>query len=248
MPHGGRLTLATANVHLDSCYAQLHPPLPPGPYVVLTVSDTGVGMDAETKARVFEPFFTTKEQGKGTGLGLATVYGIVKQSGGFIWVYSEPGEGTVFKITMPRLDASAVVEEEEVVSVGRLPTGTETVLLVEDETRVRELLRGALERRGYRVLAAGSGEDALGLMSVHGGPLHLLVTDVVMPGMRGTELASRLGSLHPQLRVLHISGYADDAVLRHGVREGLTAFLQKPFTVEALVRKIREVLDAPLPA
>ena len=247
MPQGGRLTLATANVQLDSSYAQLHQPLPAGPYIVLTVSDTGAGMDAETKARVFEPFFTTKEQGKGTGLGLATVYGIVKQSGGYIWVYSEPGEGTVFKIYMPRLDAAAVIEEN-VVSVDRLPSGTETVLLVEDEARVRELLRGALERRGYRVLAAGSGEDAQGLMSTHRGPLHLLVTDVVMPGMRGTDLASRLGALHPRMRVLHISGYADDAVLRHGVREGSAAFLQKPFTVEALIRKIREVLDAPLPA
>ncbi len=247
MPRGGRLTLATANARLDASYAHLHPPLPPGEYVMLTVSDTGLGMDAETRSRVFEPFFTTKEQGKGTGLGLATVYGIVKQSGGYIWVYSEPGQGTVFKIYLPRLDASSLVGEG-VAAASRLSAGTETVLLVEDEAMVRDLLRGALEGRGYRVLAAGSGEQALEVASAHRGPLHLLVTDVVMPGMRGPELATRLGPLHPELRVLHVSGYADDAALRHGVREGSTAFLQKPFTVEALVRKIREVLDAPQPA
>jgi two-component system cell cycle sensor histidine kinase/response regulator CckA len=247
MPNGGRLSLTTANAELDTTYAQQHLPLPAGRYAMLVVSDTGVGMDADTRTRAFEPFFTTKERGKGTGLGLATVYGIVKQTGGYIWVYSEPGQGTVFKIYLPRVDAPATADQE-VAGLGRTPTGNETILLVEDEVTVRQLLSGMLERRGYRVLIAGSGEQAVEVAAQHRGPLHLMVTDVVMPGMGGPELAARLGSLHPELRVLYISGYADDAVLRRGVREGLASFLQKPFTLDALARKIRDVLDAPQPA
>jgi len=246
MPQGGRLTLTTANVTLDESYAQQHLPLGPGEYVLLTVADTGIGMDPATKARAFEPFFTTKEAGKGTGLGLATVYGIIQQSGGHIWVYSEPGHGTVFKIYLPRLDAATVAGELRPAQGGALG-GEETVLLVEDEVSVRELLRDTLERHGYRVLAAGSGEQAMERATSYHGPIHLLVSDVVMPGIGGPELASRLEPLHPELRVLHISGYADDAILRHGVSEGTTAFLQKPFTPEALVRKMREVLDAARP-
>ena len=247
MPQGGRLTLTTTNADLDATYAQGHQPLPAGRYVALEVSDTGTGMDVETRARLFEPFFTTKERGKGTGLGLATVYGIVQQSGGHIWVYSEPGHGTVFKIYLPRLPEPSP-EGEPTATPRPLPAGSETVLLVEDETMVRDLLRGMLERHGYRVLTAQSGEEALEVAAAHPGPLHLLVTDVVMKGIGGPELAGRLQPLHPGLRVLHISGYTDDAVLRHGVREGLTAFLQKPFTIEALVVKVREVLDARQPA
>ena len=245
MPQGGRLTLTTANVTLEESYTQQHQPLGPGDYVLLTVADTGIGMDAATRARAFEPFFTTKEKGKGTGLGLATVYGIIKQSGGYIWIYSEPGQGTVFKIYLPRIDAATAGERHP--APGGAMAGEETVLLVEDETSVRDLLRETLQRQGYRVLAANSGEQAMERARSHRGPIHILVSDVVMPGMGGPELAERLAPLHPELRVLHISGYADDAILRHGVSEGTTAFLQKPFTPEALVRKMREVLDAARP-
>ncbi|MGH7731388.1 MAG: PAS domain S-box protein, partial [Candidatus Eiseniibacteriota bacterium] len=246
MPGGGRLTIATSNAEIDDGHAAQHLPLPPGRYVTLLVCDTGIGMDAETRARVFEPFFTTKELGKGTGLGLATVYGIVHQTGGHIWVDSEPGHGTVFRAYLPRHDegASAGARDAAPAAAERLPVGCETVLLVEDEAMVQELMRGTLERQGYRVLSAGSGEDALAVASAHRGPLDLLVTDVVMPGMRGTDLAQRLVPSHPRLRVLFMSGYADDAALRHGVREGQAAFLQKPFTRAGLVLKVREVLDA----
>ena len=243
MPEGGVLTLTTANADLDDLYAHGHQPLPAGAYVVISVGDTGIGMDEETRARLFEPFFTTKERGKGTGLGLATVYGIVRQTGGYIWVYSEPGRGSVFKVYLPRLEAGVTPVAATPVAHG-LPRGTESVLLVEDETMVRDLLRGLLERHGYRVLIARSGEEALEVAAAHPGALDLLVTDVVMPGIGGPELATRLAPLHPRLRVLYVSGYADDDVLRHGVREGLTAFLQKPFSMEALVVKVREVLDS----
>ena len=246
MPGGGKLTIATSNADLDDGNRAQHLPLPPGRYVTLLVCDTGMGMDAETRARIFEPFFTTKKLGKGTGLGLATVYGIVHQSGGHIWVDSEPGHGTVFRVYMPRHDEGGPATEREAgpAVAEALPVGNETVLLVEDEPMVQELMRGTLERQGYRVLSAKSGEDALAVASAHGGPLDLLVTDVVMPGMRGTDLAARLVPAHPRLRVLVMSGYADDAALRHGVRKGQAAFLQKPFTRAALVLKVREVLDA----
>jgi nitrogen-specific signal transduction histidine kinase/CheY-like chemotaxis protein len=250
MPRGGRLTLATANADLDESATARHLHLPPGRYVELTVTDTGIGMDSETAARVFEPFFTTKELGKGTGLGLATVYGIVRQTGGDIWVYSEPGEGTVFRVYLPRHGSTVPAPGREgsgAVSA-RLPGGSETVLLVEDEATVRELMRVTLERQGYHVLIADSGEQAIAVAVAHRGPLHLLVTDVVMPGMRGPDLAARMGASHPGLRILFMSGYADDAVLRDAVGQGHHAYLQKPFTREALLLKAREVLDARQPA
>jgi PAS domain S-box-containing protein len=250
MPQGGRLTLATADAGLDEEEARRLAPVPPGRYVTLTVRDTGVGMDADTRARVFEPFFTTKELGKGTGLGLATVYGIVRQTGGYIRVTSEPGRGSEFRVFLPRHDASVPAPAAGSPPAGaeRLPSGSETVLLVENEPMVLELMRGTLERHGYRVLAAGSGDEGLALAAAHAAPLDLLVSDVVMPGLRGPDLAARLASAHPRLGVLFISGYADDALLRDAVRDGQSAFLQKPFTREALLLKVREVLDARQPA
>jgi two-component system, cell cycle sensor histidine kinase and response regulator CckA len=247
MPNGGRLSIATANAELDEAFVQRHVPLTPGRYVMLSVSDTGIGMDDETQARMFEPFFTTKDHGHGTGLGLSTVYGIVKQSGGYIWVYSEPGKGSSFKVYLPRLGS---LEEVEVVTPAppvAAAHGNETVLLVEDEAMVRGMVRDMLVERGYEVLTAGTGEEALEVAGRHKGDIHVMVTDVVMPGMGGPDLARRLAPAHPDMRVLFISGYTDDAVLRHGVRDGSAAFLQKPFTLEGLARKVREVLDAGLP-
>jgi len=242
MPKGGKLTIETANVDLDERGADLRPGLRPGRYVLLAVSDTGCGMDEATKARIFEPFFTTKEMGKGTGLGLAVVYGIVKQSGGFIYAYSEPGRGTSFKIYLPRVEATVHREKSEA-SPSRSPGGTETVLVVEDEEPVRELTRLTLQMNGYKVLEAGHGTEALRVAEQHPGPIHLLVTDVVMPQMGGPEVAERLTAVRPGLRVLFLSGYTDDAVIRHGLLGSGVAFLQKPFSVDALTRKVREVLD-----
>ena len=242
MPDGGRLTLETACRVLDETYARAHADVVPGEYVMLAVSDTGTGMDAETQARIFEPFFTTKELGKGTGLGLSTVYGIVKQSGGSIAVYSEPGRGTTFKIYLPRVDAPAPVETAASAPPAR--GGHETVLLAEDDAAVREVAGEALSQRGYRVLRAPDGQTALELAAAHAGEIAILVTDLVMPGMSGRELAEALTALRPGLQVLYISGYTDDAVVRHGIlAEGL-AYLQKPFSAEALAAKVRQVVDA----
>jgi PAS domain S-box-containing protein len=244
MPNGGVLTIETANVEMDSTSMQSHFPLPPGRYVLLAISDTGIGMDAETQARIFDPFFTTKEKGKGTGLGLAMVYGIVKQSGGYIWVYSEVGKGTTFKIYLPRT-------EEEVDESGpgrsgfKAQQGTETLLLVEDEDAVRALVRNVLREKGYRILEASRGEEALELAEQYGEPIDLLLTDVVMPQMNGRELARRLANLLPQIKVLYISGYADNALWYQGGLDSGGAFLQKPFSPEALARKVREVLGGP---
>jgi CheY-like chemotaxis protein len=209
---------------------------------MLAVSDTGTGMDAATQARVFEPFFTTKEAGKGTGLGLSTVYGIVKQSGGHVWVYSEVGHGTTFKVYLPAAGGAGESLPKEF-SAER-PRGTETILLVEDEEAVRLLLLDILGAEGYTVLPASNGHDALRLCGGREGPIHLLITDVVMPGMSGRELAGRVTEECGGVKVLYMSGYTDDAVVRHGVLEEGAAFLQKPFTPDAVLHKVREALDA----
>ena len=242
MPTGGRLTIETANVELDDTYAVTHVTMKPGRYVMLAVGDTGAGMDAATRGRVFEPFFTTKEQGKGSGLGLATVYGMVKQSGGYIWVYSEPGHGSVFKVYLPPTISAATVQP----SAGDghdAPPGWETVLLVEDEDAVRALAREVLRRHGYVVLEARHGVDAVRVAESHPDAIHLMVSDVVMPHMSGRELAARLGSVRPSMKTLFMSGYSDHALLPDDLAPG-AAFLQKPFTPEVFARKVRSILDA----
>ncbi len=242
MPRGGRLTLETANVELDEKFAGRYATVEPGPHVMLAVSDTGIGMDQELQARLFEPFFTTKEHGKGTGLGLSTTYGIVKQSGGSIWVYSEPGHGTTFKIYLPRCE-EPLEELPPAAPAREAAPGTETILLVEDEPEVRRLVEKLLRLKGYRVLSAGSPADAVATAKRHDDAIHLLLTDVIMPGMNGRELARLLAAGRPAMRVLYMSGYADAAMNQHGILPPGTAFLSKPFTPELLARKIREVLD-----
>ena len=242
MPKGGHLIVETDNVDLDDEYVRRHMGARPGPHVMLAVSDSGLGIPREHQRHIFEPFFTTKEQGKGTGLGLATVYGIVKQSGGYIEVDSEPDRGTTFRIYLPRVDA-AESATDRAARPAAPAGGTETILLVEDEEGVRELARDILRASGYTVIEARNGPEALLLSERHQGPLDLLLTDVVMPRMSGRELAERMGPLHPDLSVLYMSGYTDDAVIRHGVLGADTAFLQKPFTPAALVQRVRETLD-----
>lgn len=243
MPSGGKLTLETTNVELDKDYAHTHISVAPGRYVMLSVSDTGCGMTPEVKERIFEPFFTTKGQGKGTGLGLSTVYGIVKQSGGNIWVYSEPGEGTTFKIYIPRVEEEidALPSQEEILD---LPKGNETVLLVEDDPSVWNLADRFLRGQGYKVLGATNGNEAIQIAQEHlKEKIHLLLTDMVMPQMGGKELVGRFKSLHPEIKVLFISGYTDSAITHHGLSEPDTALLQKPFSLTSLAIKVREVLD-----
>ena len=242
MPEGGKLTIETANVDLDEGFAQAHLGSVPGAYAMLAVTDTGSGMDATVRAHLFEPFFTTKEVGKGTGLGLATVYGIVKQSDGYISVYSEPGHGSSFKIYLPRIatPARAAAGSQK----GGPARGTETVLVVEDEPAVLSLSRRALEAQGYVVLAASDAAAALRVVERHGGMIHLLLTDVVMPGLSGRELADQLAGQRPGIRVLYMSGYPGDAVVQHGTLPTGSAFLQKPFSPDGLARKVRDVLDA----
>lgn len=242
MPRGGTLTIETANFEVDREYAARHVGLAAGNYVMLAVSDTGCGMDQETKARIFEPFFTTKEKGKGTGLGLSTVYGIVTQSGGNIWVYSEPGRGTVFKVYLPQLQEESQAPEKGEAEVSA-PRGSETILLVEDEDVVRGLARQILEQAGYRVLDARGGEEAIQLCNERREPIDLLLTDVVMPETSGKEIAERLTEMRPATRVLFMSGYTDEAIVHHGVLDSNVEFIQKPFTPVALARKVREVLD-----
>ncbi|MBI3894490.1 MAG: PAS domain S-box protein [Acidobacteria bacterium] len=242
MPQGGRLMMETANAELDEGYARLHSPCKPGSYVRLAVSDTGMGMDAQTRARIFEPFFTTKPLGKGTGLGLSMVYGIVQQSNGYIWVYSEPGHGTSFKIYLPRVKEIAEFSQASQAGAVPLPRGSETVLVVEDEPPVRELTREFLESNGYQVLDADSGSAALELVKNYPRPIHLLLTDLIMPKMSGKELVTELGKLLPEMKVLYMSGYTDEMIGNHGILEAETHFLQKPFTRDALVNKVREAL------
>jgi PAS domain S-box-containing protein len=242
MPDGGKVTIETANVDLDEGFAQAHLGSVPGSYAMLAVTDTGQGMDAGVRAHLFEPFFTTKEVGKGTGLGLATVYGIVKQSGGYISVYSELGRGSSFKIYLPRIETPA--ETPASIQKGGPAPGSETVLVVEDEPAVLSLSRRALEAQGYVVLAASDAAAALRVVERHGGTIHLLLTDVVMPGLSGRELADRLAAQRPGIRVLYMSGYPGDAVVQHGTLPPGSAFLQKPFSPDGLARKVRDVLDA----
>ena len=245
MPHGGKLTLETGNVQLDETYAGEHQPIVPGRYVMLAVSDTGAGMSPEVQARIFEPFFTTKEVGKGTGLGLSTVYGIVKQSGGFIWVYSEPDRGAAFKIYLPRVDQPAESPGGDK-RLGNVLRGTETILLVEDDPQLRQLASSVLSHCGYKVLAASSPDEGLAISKTDHQNIQLLITDVIMPGMNGRQLAEKILQISPGLRVLYISGYTNNAIVHYGVLDEGLWFLPKPFSLSALVGKVREILDANL--
>src|SRR5579863_7377539 len=249
MPSGGKLTIETSNVTLDEDYARIHSPLKPGDYVMIAISDTGAGMDAETQSHIFEPFFTTKGT-KGTGLGLSTVYGIVKQSGGYIWVYSEVGKGTTFKIYLPRVAAPSpqVAPVVAVVETGTVEAGKETILLVEDESNLRYLARQYLEKQGYRVIEAADGAVAMQIAVAHEGIIHLLLTDVIMPGMNGRELAQRISEIRPNTKVLYMSGYTENVVGHNGMLDTGVRLLQKPFNLRDLKRMVREVLDtSPFP-
>jgi signal transduction histidine kinase/CheY-like chemotaxis protein len=245
MPGGGKITIETANVDLDETYTRAHPGVRPGPYVLLAVSDTGCGIDPETRTRIFEPFFTTKEAGKGTGLGLSTVYGVVQQSEGHVDVHSDVGHGATFKIYLPRIEQSlseTAAPSRPAAAAGR---GLETVLLVEDEDQVRSVVRLSLELFGYRVLESRDGREALDLLERADQPVDLVVTDVMMPRMTGPEFAQRAFRLNPDLKILFISGYTDKAIVHHGILSPGTAYLQKPFAPDVLGRKVREVLDGP---
>ncbi len=245
MPGGGKLTIETANVDLDREYTREKGAIEmePGPYVMLAISDKGVGMDQETLSQIFDPFFTTKAKGKGTGLGLSTVYGIVKQSGGYIWAYSESGQGTTFKIYLPRVQGEEVSLQKEDIPQ-ELLQGTETVLIVEDDKAVRNFSKKVLKRSGYKVLEAGDGEEALKVSRAHEDHIHLLLTDVVMPRMSGKVLADRLQALRPETKVLFMSGYTDNAIIRHGTLGPDVNFMQKPFTPELLTQRVRRALDS----
>jgi CheY-like chemotaxis protein len=243
MPQGGKLIIATENVVMDEIFVRQYPyPVQPGPYVCLSVTDSGIGMDAETKARAFEPFFTTKEKGKGTGLGLSTVYGVVKQSGGYIDIFSSPGAGTTFKIYLPRIDEAIKLSAPGQAGAGSFD-GNETILLAEDEASLRRLTRATLEQNGYKVLEAKDGVEALAVSEACALPIDLLLTDVVMPGMGGRALAQELTRRRPEMRVVYMSGYTGQGVGTQGPIDPGTDFLSKPFTRVVLARKIREALD-----
>jgi PAS domain S-box-containing protein len=245
MPTGGKLTIETSNVTLDDNYVRLHAPLQPGDYVMIAISDTGAGMDPETQSHIFEPFFTTKGQ-KGTGLGLSTVYGIIKQSGGYIWVYSELGRGTTFKIYLPRVASTgpALTAPAKAVEAHAVEPGTETILLVEDEANLRYLARQYLEKQGYKVIEAADGAVAMQIAVAHEGVIHLLLTDVIMPGMNGRELAQRISEIRPNVKILYMSGYTENVVGHNGMLEPGVRLLQKPFNLRDLKGKVREVLDS----
>ncbi len=247
MSAGGRLTIETANVDLDESYARTNPGASPGPHVMLAVSDTGDGMEAPTLARIFEPFFSTKEQGRGTGLGLATVYGIVKQSGGYISVHSEPARGSSFKVYLPRIQASPEPRSPGRATGEPAPGGTETILLVEDECALRLLVREILEAAGYSVLSAASPEEALSAAQSQSRPIHALLTDVVLQRLSGRDLADRITALHPEIGVLYMSGYTHEVIDHHGVLEPGVNFIPKPFTADAVLRRLRGVLDGAAP-
>jgi two-component system, cell cycle sensor histidine kinase and response regulator CckA len=241
MPQGGKLTIETSNTELDQTYCQQkHIELQPGNYVLLTIRDSGIGMDKEIQARLFEPFFTTKEEGKGTGLGLATVYGIIRQSGGCIWVNSEVGKGTTFKVYLPQW--KGILKEFPLESHPPVPLGSGTILLVEDEDALREISSKLLKSMGYKVIAAASGTDAIRIAGEFTQPIDLLMTDVVMPGMNGRELAEVLAASHPQMKVLYVSGHTDDVMVHYAILKPGVAFLQKPFTRDGLAKKVQEVL------
>jgi CheY-like chemotaxis protein len=244
MPHGGKLTIETQNIYLDETYAQQHAEVRAGPYIMLAVSDTGTGIDAETQAKIFEPFFTTKEQDRGTGLGLATVYGIVKQSGGHIWVYSEVGVGTTFKIYLPQVEPPAIQAPQNDIHTP-VKLGSETILLVEDEEIVRKLAHQILLNNGYKVLAVNDGQEAIQVCKERDMAVDLLLTDVVIPGgISGQQLVKLLTLFQPELKVLYMSGYPNHAIVQHEVLAEDNKFLQKPFTPADLAHKVREVLDA----
>lgn len=243
MPKGGKLTIETANVELDDHYFRKHGVKnAPGHYIMIAVTDTGNGMDRETQSRIFEPFFTTKELGRGTGLGLSTVFGIVRQNNGYVWVYSEKGKGTTFKVYLPRSEKQGIMVKKEELSSSQIQ-GNETILLVEDDKALRDLAKQMLEGYGYTVLPARHGKEALKLGNDHPDAIHLLLTDVVMPGMDGRDLAEKLQSERPDMKLLFMSGYTDNAVAHHGVLDTGLSFIQKPFAAPALARKVREVLD-----
>jgi CheY-like chemotaxis protein len=243
MPDGGRLTIQTGLAKLDQAYAASHEEVTPGPHVMLCVSDTGCGMDACTSEQIFEPFFTTKAEQGGTGLGLATVYGIVKQHGGHIWVYSEPGQGATFRVYLPVSEVSTRPEKSRTIEGPTDRRGFETVLVVEDNRYVRRIAHTILERQGYSVLVAENGQEALSILEGHTGPLHLLFTDVVMPEMNGRALFDRITSRFPGIKVLYMSGYTNEVIAQRGVLDEGINFIQKPFSVQALVDKVRTVLD-----
>jgi CheY-like chemotaxis protein len=243
MPKGGKLIIETSNAELDGAYKLVHPVVKPGRYVLLAVSDTGIGMDAETQAHIFEPFFTTKEQGKGTGLGLSTVYGVVKQSGGFIWVYSELGKGATFKIYLPRVEESVEEAGHPTTTAAQVMRGTETILLAEDEQDVREVAREFLESAGYKVLLAANGQEAIERAADVSGPIDLLLSDMIMPGMTGKELVRRLRQNRPAFGVIYMSGYSEQAAAEATRTDPSATVLTKPFSRSALLRAVREILQ-----